>query len=461
MPWPTATEFSDAIQNPLVCFREDPELAGGRVALYPSGGRKGMPIVATGQFACVYKASVGNREVAVRCFTREVKDQQLRYSSLHDYLDTVLPDSFVRFRYLEQGILVKGQWYPIVRMDWANGEPLNKFVQQNLGNSEVIAGVAARWRGAVGSLRGLGIAHNDLQHGNVMVEADRLHLVDYDGIFLPSFQGERSPETGHRNYQHPQRSADNYDAQIDNFPALAIYLSLLALRADPDLWEQFYNDDNLLLTHRDYANPGDSECLGILKQSRDDQVRKLAAKLGECCSLPVQQVPDLESIIQGRVASAPTPAPAPPPTPPTTAAPGAYRDLLQTPPATAQPQPAAPTNTLVKCPQCGRNNDAGLIYCVNNSCQATLLTATRICACRSHIPANARFCPQCGRRRNQPAATHNSVPQPANPATRMAAASPSGRPPASPPPAAGKTCSSCGSSVSASANHCTWCGKAV
>ena len=460
MPWPTATEFSDAIQNPAVCFREDPELAGGLVASYPSGGRAGMPIVATGQFACVYKVSVGGGEVAVRCFTREVKDQQDRYRWLHEQLGAALPDSFVRFRYLDQGILVKGQWYPIVRMDWANGEPLNKFVQQNLGNPEAIAGVAARWRGAVVGLRGLGIAHNDLQHGNVMVEADRLRLVDYDGIFLPRFQGERSPETGHKNYQHPQRSADNYDAQIDNFPALAIYLSLLALRADPDLWEQFYNDDNLLLTHQDYEAPGDSECLGILKQSRDDQVRELAAKLEECCSLPVQQVPDLESIIQGKMASAP--APPTPPTPPTVAAHNVYRDLLQTQPAPAQPQPAVPTNTLVKCTKCHRDNDASLIYCVNNNCLETLLPTTLICAsCRSPIPGNARFCPQCGRQQSQPAATHNSVPQPANPATRTAATAPSGRPPAPPPPAAGKTCSSCGSRVSASANHCTWCGKVV
>ena len=117
MPWPASTQFSDAIQNPEVCFRENPELARGRVALYPSGGRAGMPVVAAGQFACVYKVSVGNREVAVRCFTREVKDQQFRYGWLHEYLDTALPDSFVRFQYLEHGILVKGQWYPIVRMD--------------------------------------------------------------------------------------------------------------------------------------------------------------------------------------------------------------------------------------------------------------------------------------------------------------------------------------------------------
>ena len=162
--------------------------------------------------------------------------------------------------------MVKGQWYPIVRMDWASGEPLNRFIRNNLGNSDAIADVARRWRGEVmAPLRGLNIAHNDLQHGNVMVEANgRLHLVDYDGIFLPRFQGEPSPEIGHKNYQHPQRSAGNYDDQIDNFPAFVIYLSLLALRADQSLWDRFYNDDNLLLTQRDYSNP---EEFGMLADS--------------------------------------------------------------------------------------------------------------------------------------------------------------------------------------------------
>ena len=100
-------------------------MANGQVAVYDLGGRAGMPVVATGQFACVYKVTAGNREMAVRCFTREVKDQQVRYGLLHEYLDAVLPESFVRFQYLERGILVKGNWYPIVRMDWARGEPLN------------------------------------------------------------------------------------------------------------------------------------------------------------------------------------------------------------------------------------------------------------------------------------------------------------------------------------------------
>ena len=465
MPWPSTTEFTDAIQSPSVSFRDNPELATGRVALYDRGGRAGMPVVATGQFACVYKVTTGNREIAVRCFTREVKDQRLRYEWLHEYLDTALPDSFVRFQYLEHGILVRGQWYPIVRMDWASGEPLNRFVQNNLDNSEAIAEVARRWRGAVGSLRGLGIAHNDLQHGNIMVQADnRLHFVDYDGIFLPRFLGERSPETGHKNYQHPQRSADDYDDRIDNFPALVVYLSLLALRSDQGLWDRFNNDDNLLLTQHDYSSPGDSECLQILKQSSDEQVRNLAGKLEEYCSLPVERVPDLESILRG-VPAAPFTPPVPPDvrgTEPGTSAPGGYRGVLQNqdrgvPSPGPQPQPAtASTSNLVKCPKCGRNNDQGLIYCVNRDCIELLSLATKNCGtCRKSIPHNSRYCIWCGQSQNQSNVTaHTGARQPADRAATSASSTPAA-------PSTRKACPNCRAQMSEIAIYCTRCGTVM
>ena len=87
----------------------------------------------------------------------------------------------VEFQYLGQGILVSRDWYPIVKMDWVNGVPLDKFVQRNLGSPNSLQNIAARWRGVVSALRSLNIAHNDLQHGNVMVQEDHsLRLVDYD-----------------------------------------------------------------------------------------------------------------------------------------------------------------------------------------------------------------------------------------------------------------------------------------
>ena len=312
MAWPGIAEFSSAIQNPVRCFA-DPELSSGELAVYDRGGRAGMPVVSAGNFAAVYRVSNQGRSFAVRCFTRAVNDQHARYGQLDTFLRATLPPAFVEFEYLEQGILVAGDWYPLVKMEWVNGEPMNKFVESNLNTPNSLQIVAARWRGLLSALGSLNIAHNDLQHGNVMVQQDRsLRLVDYDAMFLPQYAGQASPENGHQHFQHPLKTSQNYNESVDNFPALVIYVSLLALAADPGLWNRFYNDDNLLLRRVDYGDPANSQCFQALKSSQDDTVRYLTAYLEQCCSFQVEAVPNLESILntqQGQPAPAPIAAP--------------------------------------------------------------------------------------------------------------------------------------------------------
>ena len=411
MAWPGIAEFSSAIQNPVRCFA-DPELSSGELAVYDRGGRAGMPVVSAGNFAAVYRVSNQGRSFAVRCFTRAVNDQHARYGQLDTFLRATLPPAFVEFEYLEQGMLVAGDWYPLVKMEWVNGEPMNKFVESNLNTPNSLQIVAARWRGLVSALGSLNIAHNDLQHGNVMVQQDRsLRLVDYDAMFLPQYAGQASPENGHQHFQHPLKTSQNYNESVDNFPALVIYVSLLALAADPGLWNRFYNDDNLLLRRVDYGDPANSQCFQALKSSPDDTVRYLTAYLEQCCSFQVEAVPNLESILntqQGQPAPAPVPAPiaAPPlaaPAPaavvPPTAAPPTPMPApppMAAPPPVAPPVMAAPPS--VPCPRCGLPNPANLIYCGNSQCLATLYSGNRFCSsCGTQTPVNARFCPACGR----------------------------------------------------------------
>ena len=336
MAWPGIAEFSSAIQNPVRCFA-DPELSSGELAVYDRGGRAGMPVVSAGNFAAVYRVSNQGRSFAVRCFTRAVNDQHARYGQLDTFLRATLPPAFVEFEYLEQGILVAGDWYPLVKMEWVNGEPMNKFVESNLNTPNSLQIVAARWRGLLSALGSLNIAHNDLQHGNVMVQQDRsLRLVDYDAMFLPQYAGQASPENGHQHFQHPLKTSQNYNESVDNFPALVIYVSLLALAADPGLWNRFYNDDNLLLRRVDYGDPANSQCFQALKSSQDDTVRYLTAYLEQCCSFQVEAVPNLESILntqQGQPAPAPIAAPPLAPPAPTAVVP---------PPPCPRPRPRPP-----------------------------------------------------------------------------------------------------------------------
>ena len=355
MPWPGITAFSEAVQNPRLCFKGT-ELEAGEVSL----NRRGTPLVSSGNFASVYRVSVGNRTYAVRCFTREVTNKQFRYGELSSNLAHP-PQFFVGFEYVERGIRVKGDWYPIVKMDWVDGEQLDRFVSSGRDQPDTLWRVAAEWRSVAAILKGLHIAHNDLQHGNVMVQTDgSIRLVDYDGMFLPKFRGETSPEEGHPNYKHPMRSSEHYDEFVDNFPSLVIYLSLRAIASDPGLWEH-YNQDNLIFTKNDYANPQSSKVFDRLKKSHDQAVVRLTERLEEYCALPVEKVPDLATVLQDVPLSAtvpppPTAAPSGPPRPTVSSTTdGSYRQTLQirertgatpTPPPAGQaagaPQTAVP-----------------------------------------------------------------------------------------------------------------------
>jgi hypothetical protein len=75
MPWPTPQDYQEAVQNPGTAF-DDAELRAAR----PEEDALGLPRAVTGGFASVYKLTApSGRAWAVRCFLRDVPDQQKRY----------------------------------------------------------------------------------------------------------------------------------------------------------------------------------------------------------------------------------------------------------------------------------------------------------------------------------------------------------------------------------------------
>ncbi len=127
MAWPSMTDYQEAIQNPGFCF-SDPELRRGTPALDVLG----LPKPITGGFASVYQMKCGSRQYAVRCFLRYHPDQEARYAAISRYLQKVRLPYTVNFNLLKEGIKVRGQWYPILKMEWLNGQTLSTYIDQNL-----------------------------------------------------------------------------------------------------------------------------------------------------------------------------------------------------------------------------------------------------------------------------------------------------------------------------------------
>src|SRR5438477_81764 len=91
------------------------------------------------------------------------------------------------------------------------GPTLNEFVRGALDRPATLEALGQLWLRLAVRLREAGLAHGDLQHGNVLLvpgstpQSLKLKLIDYDGMWVPALAGRPSGEVGHANYQHPQR----------------------------------------------------------------------------------------------------------------------------------------------------------------------------------------------------------------------------------------------------------------
>jgi len=293
MNWPTHTDYQDAIQNPEVCFAEADLKTG-----VPACDMLGLPRVTSGNFASVYELATSGPRWAIRCFVRQVSGQQGRYARLSQHLSGLQLDSIVHFEFILKGILVRGEWYPILKMQWVDGLPLNLYVERLLNEPAAIQKLAPEWRKLMFSLRENKLAHGDLQHGNVMVNvAGEFKLVDYDGMYAPVFGRGKSPELGHANFQHPRRTPDFYGERLDDFSALLIYISFLALAENPDLFQEFYTGDNILFLASDFKAPAQSKLLQKLKKSSGPELQQLTGLIEKCCLIPAESVPDFHEVM--------------------------------------------------------------------------------------------------------------------------------------------------------------------
>jgi hypothetical protein len=291
MAWPTGQEYSEAVQNPRQAF-ENPELRGGRIEV----GHLGLPRPRSGSFAVVYRIDCGMRSWAVKCFTREVVDQQRRYADISAHLQRSAVPYTVAFEYLARGIRVGGGWFPALKMEWVSGEPLIRFIESHLQDPASLRALASRWVEMLKTLRAAAIAHGDLQHGNVLILGGDLKLVDYDGMFVPALSGVRASETGHPNYQHPGRAELPFGPDLDNFSAWSIYVSLIALSIDPSLWSRVKGgDDCLLFRASDFAAPERSEAFRTVAASSDEGLRSLIQLFSELLRLKVEGIPPLDA----------------------------------------------------------------------------------------------------------------------------------------------------------------------
>ncbi len=330
--WPDGSAYVEAIQN--TTNLGDQELRSGTFETRANG----LPKPYSGGFTTTFHYVTASGAFAVRCFTRGNDDLERRYRAITEFLHYVQNDAFCQAEYIADGIRVTGKWWPIIKMQWIAGRQLNAEIEALLSDGAKLQVLAQKFRAMVNSLGVIGVAHGDLQHGNIIVSNGELRLIDYDGIFLPDLSGMLASEFGHRNYQHPQRPQAAFDARLDRFSSLAIYTALVGLASDPTLWARYNNDENILFRAQDFTSGGTSKLFQELL--RQPATCKLAEALIAASGGPIDQVPRLEEVIAGTAAPAMTQATnsgsaapqAPPPTSPAPIGPKVWTVPRQQPP---------------------------------------------------------------------------------------------------------------------------------
>ena len=303
--YPTPSEYQEAVQFPGTAFVDD-ELAEAE----PRTNALGLPQPITGAFAAVFPVTTrSGTRYAAKCFLSDIPDQRARYAVVADALAERDLDATVEFDYQADGIRVDGDVYPLLKMEWVEGTTLNRFVEDHLEDPETLGRLADAWADLIAALGEAGIAHGDLQHGNVLVQtgADasanepagdvRLRLVDYDTVYVPALDGRTSAEVGHRNYQHPDRTDTDFGPHLDRFPGIVVYTALRACMTHAHLWDEYDTGENLLFRDADFYDPDASPLFEVLTKSED--LRPLAEALRHACYVEPQDVPRLSAVRAG------------------------------------------------------------------------------------------------------------------------------------------------------------------
>jgi hypothetical protein len=313
--WPQHERYNRAMHH-ASSFVRDPLLHGADVMR----DEYGAPLSLQGSFGTVYRLKThSGREVAFRVFhpgddvhdRANHDDWQTRYLKVSRYLNQLLrakrlPSPFVQIQWVPKAIEVEGRLYPAMKMPWIQGRTLDEYISVRLGEGRAgaLKALASKWRRTIAAMQKLGIAHGDLHHRNILMErqSGTLRIIDYDAMFVPALKGTRNLEVGDANYQHPayhypKTRERPYDAKLDHFSSIVIYLSLVALAENPSRWTRFHGDHRLLFQMNDYLDPAKSAVFQDLQRSPDRVVSGLARRLAEYCFGDPHNVPSLETAL--------------------------------------------------------------------------------------------------------------------------------------------------------------------
>ena len=229
----------------------------------------GEPYRSSGAFAVVFKMCDPRtgQLYALKCFTEEQEGRAEAYRKIEEELEVAGTTYFTSMRYYERELFVDSSVsseseFPVLLMDWVEGSTMELYIREHYRDSYAMEMLCYRFCRLAAYLRSQPFAHGDVKPDNIMVsDTGTLTLIDYDGMFVPSMQGESSPTLGTEEFRHPLRTPELFDATIDDFALASIALSLRAIALDSQLLDLYGAPDRLLFSANDYRDLAQSKVM--------------------------------------------------------------------------------------------------------------------------------------------------------------------------------------------------------
>ena len=317
MQYPLMSEYVRAIQD---ASSNLDKLAH----LVPVLDDHGEPYRSSGAFAVVFKMKdeQTGKCYALKCFTEEQEGRAEAYRQIADELDMVDSPYITSVKYMEKELFVDSQCeedeFPVLLMDWVDGETMEAYIAANYHNQSAMLMLSYRFSKMAAWLRTQSFSHGDIKPDNIIVRPDgSLTLVDYDGMFVSSMKGCKSPTIGTKDFCHPLRTMDDFDETIDDFSLASIALSLKAISMNSTLLDIYGASDRLLFSENDYRNPSNSKVISALQELMCDKdfctlyslfMLALARKELSACSfrLFIGERPNITSVMDEDLSTKPT-----------------------------------------------------------------------------------------------------------------------------------------------------------
>lgn len=284
MNYPLISEYVDAIRSAEDNFDKLCDLR-------PVLDDNSNPIMSSGNFAVVFKMEDVNtgKLYAVKCFTKEQEGREEAYRQIADEFEFVQSTYLAKVKYYDRELFVDTQTsddieFPVLLMDWIEGITLDRYIRQNINETYALEMLAYNFSRLAMWLLPQPFAHGDLKPDNILVHEDgSLTLVDYDGMYVPAMQGQKSRELGSPDFRHPLRTEDDFNEHIDDFPAISILLSLRLIAFDSSLLDKYCASDRLLFSESNYRNLSSCELLKAVFPSQDVEINTLISLFTIAC----------------------------------------------------------------------------------------------------------------------------------------------------------------------------------